>query len=63
MVGSLEKTSLCLAVMFFKYICLQVNNEYSDTAVGWSCKYRGKIGCNNFVSVDGLLSIYNKNVH
>ena len=49
--------------MFFKYICLQVNNEYSDTAVGWSCKYRGKIGCNNFVSVDGLLSIYNKNVH
>ena len=29
MVDSLEKTNLCVAVIF-----LQVNNEYSDTAIG-----------------------------
>ena len=32
MVDPLEKTSLCVAVMFFN-ICLQLNNEYSDTPI------------------------------
>ena len=33
MVDSLEKNSLCVTVIFIN-IYLQVNNKYSDTAIG-----------------------------
>ena len=58
-VDSLEKHSLCVAVMIFN-IYLQVNNEYSDSAIDQTCKYKIRINCNSFVSVD---SLYNENLH
>lgn len=54
---TLTKNSLCVAVMFFN-ICLQVNNEYSDVPIGQAYKYKIRISCNNFVSVDCLFRIY-----
>ena len=33
MVDALEKTSLCVAVMFFNFY-LQVNNKYNDVPIG-----------------------------
>ena len=38
-------------------MCLQVNNEYSDTGVGRTCKYKSIIYCNNFVSVFSVFTI------
>ena len=54
------KTSLCVAVMILN-IKLQINNEYSYSAVDQTCKYKVRINC-NFIIVDSLLSIYNENV-
>ena len=56
----MEKNSLCVAV---KSNVSKVNNEYSDSAIDKTCKYQVRMICNNFVSVDSLLSIYNKNMH
>ena len=62
MVDSLEKNCQCVAVMIFN-IYLHVSNEYSDSAIDQTCKYKVRINCNNFISVDSLLSIYNENMH
>ena len=35
-------------MIFNMYI--QVNNEYSDSAIDKTCKYKVRINCNNFVS-------------
>ena len=53
--------SLCVAVMIFN-IYLQVNNEYIDSAIDKTCKYKVRINCNNFASVESLLSIYNESM-
>ena len=53
---------LCVAIIIFN-IYLQVNNEYSDSAIDKTCKYKVKMNCNIFFSVDSLLSIYNKQMH
>ena len=44
-------------------IYLQLSNEYSDSAIDWTLKHKVRINCNNFVSVDSLLSIYNEKMH
>ena len=63
MADSFEKTSLLVAVMFLLvYICLQEKIN-SDAVIDWACKYKSKINWNNFVSIDSLLSVFNKNVH
>ena len=61
-VDSLEKTSLCVAVMIFN-IYLQVNSEYCDSAIDLTCTCKVRINYNSVVSVDSLLSIYNENMH
>ena len=63
-VDSLEKNSLCVAVMIFN-IYLQVNDEYTDSAIDYTCAIKCKVrmNCNNFISIDNLLSIYNGNMH
>ena len=35
----------------------------SDSAIDWTCKYKVRMNCSKFVSIDSLLSIYNENMH
>ena len=63
MVVSLDKNQYACCCNVFKCICLQVNNKCIDTAIDWTCKYKRKINWNNFVFIDSLPSIYNKNMH
>ena len=38
----------------------KTDNEYSDSVIDKTCKYKVRMNCNNFVSVGSLLSIYNE---
>ena len=51
-----KKQSVCsfVIIQVNNNIYLHVNNEYNDSAIDLTFKYRVRINCGNFVSVDSL---------
>ena len=51
-----KKQSVCsfVIIQVNNNIYLHVNNEYNDSAIDLTFKYKVRINCGNFVSVDSL---------